>query len=404
MIVERQVSVGNLRKGMYVARLDRPWTDTPFLFQGFCVSRTREIEILQDYCQHVFVDVERTREFGVDTAKADDPDLIVPLPEPTEHYQDECSAEAESTSAKLALAHVSATIEQVIANLRRGKSFNVTNTGRAVEQLVVSMLRNPDAMMLLQQLRNRDEYAYSHSIGASVLAVAFARHLGFSRRQIKFFAMGALLLDIGKLRVPEELLNRPGRLSDEEFSEIKQHVGLGVDLIKGSKGISQITLDVVASHHERFDGSGYPLGLKGKQISVHGRMAGIIDTYDAITSNRPYAAALSPHEAIRRLYDLGGSDFQKELVEQFIQCIGAYPTGTLVELTTGEVGIVAAQNRVRRLRPTVMVILGPDKIALKEPTTIDLMEQLENKDGDRLDIVKAHSPGAFGIRPEEYYL
>ncbi len=404
MSVEKQISVGDLRKGMYVARLDRPWTDSPFLFQGFCISRAREIEILQDYCEHVFIDFERTRELDGDTAKVDDPDLIAPLPKPTEHYKDECSAEEESASAKLALAQLSGTIEQVIRNLRHGKSFNVPDAGRVVEQLVVSMLRNPDAMMLLQQLRNRDEYAYSHSIGASVLAVAFARHMGYSRRQIKFFAMGALLLDIGKLQVPEELLKRPGRLSDDEFAEIKRHVGFGVDLIKGSKGISQITLDVVASHHERFDGSGYPLGLKGKHISVHGRMAGIIDTYDAITSNRPYAAALSPHEAIRRLYDLGGSDFQKELVEQFIQCIGAYPTGTLVELSAGEVGIVVAQNRVRRLRPTVMVILGPDKIALEEPTTIDLMEQLENKDGDWLDIVKAHSPGAYGIRPEEYYL
>ena len=404
MIVEKQVPVVDLRKGMYIARLDRPWTETPFLFQGFQITRAREIEILQDYCQHVFVDFHRTREIEYETAQPDDPDLVAPLPKPVEYYEDACSAEVEMGTAQKAMTRVSETVHQVIDNLRQGKSLNVLNTGQAVEKLVSSMLRNPDAMMLLQQLQNVDEYAYSHSIGTSVLAVAFARHMGFSRRQIKFFAMGALLLDIGKIKVSEELLKRPGRLSEEEFEVVKRHVAYGLELLEGSKGISQVTLDVIACHHERFDGSGYPHGLKGRHIPVHGRMAGIIDTYDAVTSERPYAEAMSPHEAIRRLYDLGGSDFQKELVEQFIQCIGAYPTGTLVELSTGEVGIVVAQNRVRRLRPTVMVIIGPDKSSLTEPVTLDLMQTSANENGEQIDIAKAHPPGAFDIRPDEYYL
>jgi len=404
LIVEKQVTVAELRRGMYISRLDRPWTETPFLFQGFHVTRARELEILQDYCEHVFVDFHRTREIEYETAQPNDPDLIAPLPKPAEQYEDECTVEAEMGTAQRAMAQVSETVHQIIDNLQQGKSLNIPNTGRALETLVSSMLRNPDAMMLLQQLRNRDEYAYSHSIGTSILAVAFSRHMGFSQRQIKFFAMGALLLDIGKIKVSEELLKRPGRLSDDEFAEVKRHVQYGLDLLEGANGVSQLTLDVVACHHERFDGSGYPRGLKGRHIPVHARMAGIIDTYDAITSDRPYAAAMSPHEAIRRLYDLGGRDFQKELVEQFIQCIGAYPTGTLVELSTGEVGVVVTQNRVRRLRPTVMLILGSEKRALKEPITLDLIESVHNERGEQIDIIKAHSPGAFGIHPEEYYL
>ncbi len=404
MIVQKQVSVAELRKGMYVSRLDCPWTETPFLFQGFHITQAREIEILQDYCQHVYIDHSRTREIEFDTDAQPDPELVAPLPKPAEHYVERVAAAEELPAARQALEQVSETLAEVMENLREGKSVNVPNAGRAVENLVVSMVRNPDAMMLLQQLRSRDEYAYSHSLGSSVLAIAFARHLGFSQRQIKFFATGALLLDVGKLRVPDKLLKRPGRLTEEEFAEVKRHVEYGLELLAKSQGISTIALDVVANHHERFDGSGYPRGLRGRHIPVHARMAGIVDTYDAITSDRPYAAAVSPHEAIRRLYDLGETDFQKELVEQFIQCIGAYPTGTLVELTGGEVGLVVAQNRVRRLRPKVMLILGPDKIALDDPSNIDLMEQTSAEDGRPLDIVKAHPPGAFGINPQDYYL
>ena len=171
-----------------------------------------------------------------------------------------------------------------------------------------------------------------------------------------------------------------------------------------TKGINSRAIELALNHHERFDGSGYPNKRFGREIPVFGRMAAIVDCYEAITSDRPYAKAISSHDAIRKIYEWRKVDFQEELVEQFIQCLGVYPTGTLVELTTGEVGVVFEQSRVRRLRPKVMLVLNAEKIAYGCFPIVDLLQVTEDKDGNQLDIAHTLEPGSYGIQPKTLFL
>ena len=212
------------------------------------------------------------------------------------------------------------------------------------------------------------------------------------------------MFDVGKMRLPNELLNKPERVTDEEFEVIKSHVNHSVEIVKETGGFSKEVVSIVASHHERFDGSGYPNGLSGGHIPLLARMAAIVDTYDAITSETMYRTAISAHEAVRRLYEWRGNLFQPELVEQFIQTLGTYPTGSIVELNTGQVAIVISQNRVRRLRPKVMVILDKEKSRCEISPILDMIKETEDEDGNPLEILKVLQPGAYGIDPAQFYL
>ena len=231
--------------------------------------------------------------------------------------------------------------------------------------------------------------------------MTFGRHLGLPRESLLSLGTGALLFDIGNSKLPEGLLNKPGRLSPDEFQVMKQHVEFGTEIVRKIQGSGMEMIDMVRAHHERFDGSGYPLGTRGADIPLFGRIAGILDCYDAITSDRSYQRAISPHQALRVLYNARNAGFQEELVEQFIQCLGVYPTGSLVELVSGEVGIVIAQNRVRRLRPKIMLILDQNKVVLNNFETVDLDRETPGKD---LEIATVLDPGTYGINPKEYYL
>jgi HD-GYP domain-containing protein (c-di-GMP phosphodiesterase class II) len=213
-----------------------------------------------------------------------------------------------------------------------------------------------------------------------------------------------LLLDIGKMKVPEEILNKEATLTEAEFLEIKKHVDYGVEILRCTPGIDDNVIHIALTHHERYDGSGYPNGLPGDQIPVYGRIAAIIDCYDAMTSKRSYSEAVSPHNALQKIYNWRNKFFQDELVEQFLQCLGVYPTGSLVEMNTGEVGIVLSQNRTKRLKPRIMLLLDADKTTYKNFKIIDLVTEAADSSGNILNILCAHDPGAFGIDPTEFYL
>lgn len=234
--------------------------------------------------------------------------------------------------------------------------------------------------------------------------MAFGRHLGLPKKDIKNLGMSALLFDIGKMKVPRELLIKPGRLTKDEYLVIRKHVQHSVEIIENIKGINDAVISIASTHHERFDGTGYPRGLRRNRIPLFGKIASIVDCYDAITSIRPYRKAISPTEALRMLYRQRNRAFQDELVEQFIQCLGVYPTGTLVELNTGEVGIIIAQNAIRRLRPKIMLILNKNKVAYDRFETLDLAIENVDDDGNLLDISRSLQPGTYGIDPKEYYL
>jgi len=402
---ERRVATVDLQIGMYVSRLDRPWIDTDFVFQGFLLADPHEVEELRRDCEYVYIDIASGKE-AKHYLSPEDEELksICDVPKRDNVYKDTVLVEEELETAR----EVHAEAEEVLANMmddvQAEKRIQLSGVFKLVGNMLGSILRNPDALMWLTKLKKKDSYTYSHCIDASTFAMAFGRHLGLPQEDILNLGMGALLFDIGKMKLPNDLLIKPGRLTQEEYFVIRKHVQHSVDIVKQIQEINPDVVSMVHTHHERYDGNGYPRRLKGNEIPLFGRMAAIVDCYDAVTSSRPYRRAMSPPEALRIIYKQRNRAFQDELVEQFIQCLGVYPTGTLVELSTGEVGIIVSQNRVRRLRPTVMLILNKDKIAYEQFKTIDMADVLSDARGRPLEIARSLQPGTHGIDPKEYYL
>ncbi len=392
----RKIPVAELAVGMYVSELDRPWLETPFLFQGFYVQSDDEVAAVRSHCRQVVVDTER------------DEDRPQPLatrrpPRPPAEAMRELKDEIKQASG----VHVSvaATIENVMGELKHAGKLDVHKLEAAVLPMVDSVLRNPAAMSCLMRIRRKGGYLYSHSLASSVWATALGREIGLERDALRVVALGAMLLDIGKTRIPEEILGKPGKLDAGELALMRRHVEFSLEIVEEAGEVDPRVLEMVAHHHERHDGSGYPRGLKGDDIPVYGRIAGVVDTYDAMITSRPYASTQSSYGALRQLRSLAGTEFQPELVDQFTQAIGMFPTGTLVLLNTGEVAVVTAQSRVRRLRPEIMIILDAEKQPLADYRVVDLNQVSATADNQAsLWIEQGLEPGAYGVDPAEYYL
>jgi HD-GYP domain-containing protein (c-di-GMP phosphodiesterase class II) len=230
------------------------------------------------------------------------------------------------------------------------------------------------------------------------------KQMGLQSAQLQELALCCMFFDIGKIKLPKELLIKEGPLDDEEITLVKNHVLDSVEILKATQGIPASVIEVALNHHERFNGSGYPAGKKGSEISVFARIAGIVDTYDAITSQRIYRKQASHEKAIKELYNLRDIDFQADMVEMFIQCLGVYPTGSLVELNTGEVGIVLQQNKISRLKPRVMIILNRKKEFNNYFPIINLLTDGHGKNEQPMEISRTLEPDSYGINPSEFYL
>ncbi|NIR59448.1 MAG: HD-GYP domain-containing protein [Gammaproteobacteria bacterium] len=401
-MAKRKVSTDDLRLGMYVSELDRPWLETPFLFQGFTVINEEELADLRKHCHYVYIDPERGA--GADRY-LDEGESAVPEAEArVPRYRDTATVEDELPVAREAHQKVSEMVGNVMEEIRAGRKINLDGVEDTVEGMIDSILRNPDAFMWLTKLKARDNYTYAHSVDSCALAITFGRHLGFSRPDLQTLAVGSLLFDVGKMKLPEGLLNKPDRLTEAERAVVRRHVDYSAKILNETRGVDGEVVQIALTHHERYNGQGYPKRLHGGQIPIFGRIAGIIDCYDAITSERPFQGSMSAHAAVKKLYEWRGVDFQEALVEQFIQSLGVYPTGTLVELSTGEVGVVISQSRVRRLRPKVMLILDPDKQPYSISPARDLMSEWEDEDGRPLEIAHAVEPGTHGVDPHDFFL
>jgi putative nucleotidyltransferase with HDIG domain len=408
--------------GIYVSRLDRPWTDTPFLFQGFVVEDEDQLDTLRDLCKVVYVEVSAAEADELLSAARKTSVAKSPAPVPPDPL-DNLSADAaafvdqvpakdpvllktELTLAAETFGEAKRAVGTIFDNLRRGGGLDVPHLETVVGSMVDSVFRNRDAMGWLARMKSKDDYLYSHSLATSVWALAFGRHLGLDKETLKAVGTGAMLLDIGKTRLPTELLKKPGKPSEDEWRLIHAHVDQGIELLRAAADVDKRIVTMIATHHERFDGSGYPQKLQGDAIPLIGRIAGIIDCYDAMISERCYASPRSTYDAVRELKRLGCIAFPAQLVELFIQAVGVFPTGTLVELNTGEVGVVIGQNRFRRLRPEVMLILDAQKKVREEFTTVDLLTCDENtgRKDPTLWITRGVERGGYGIDPTEYFL
>lgn len=397
-----KINTGELQLGMFVSGLDRPWLEVPFPMQGFKVETPEDINRLQTYCKHVFIDTHKSS-IAVEPSKRHTPER----PRRTKQqifpgrklkpYKDSASWGEEYPRAKAAVDSLSETIDDIFQQAKAGSALDVIKVKKSVEPMIDSITRNPDACIWLARMKQQDNYTYQHSVGASIWAVALGRQLGLPKSDLRSLAVGGLLFDVGKLRISEDLLVARRPLSDEEFAEVRNHVNLGLDLIKDSGLMNKDVLEMVAHHHERYDGSGYPDGLSGDSIPIYARIAAIVDCYDAITSHRSYAKGIPPSVAIKMLYEWRDIDFQGELIEEFIQAVGIYPAGTLVELSSGEVAVVVAEYRTRRLRPKVMVLLDDRKQPSMELKMIDLLSEKTTEDGQPLEISGSLEPEAYGI-------
>ncbi|TCK17876.1 HD-GYP domain-containing protein (c-di-GMP phosphodiesterase class II) [Thiogranum longum] len=431
---EVKTSVDGLQVGMYVARLDRPWLKTSFALQGLAIRSKEDIERLRKVCNYVYVDTEQgdspdprfwivregTRKYGAPPTSSGSPketpgkatdskktdNVFTRLR--TKIYQDVKPIKEEMQAAQDAHVRLQEDLTQAMGDLRNSRDLDIDALNKSISVVVNSIIRAPGAMMLVIKLKQFDDTTYSRALGTSVWCATFGRHLGLEKSAIEQLALGGLLLDIGKSDVPVELLRKPGKLTEEEFAILRKHVDQGVRLLSRSSvsakpgdRLPREVLQMVATHHERANGNGYPQGLMNDEIPMFGRIAGIVDSFDAMTNPRHYSDddPMSPHAAINELYDLRGTLFQAELVEQFIQTVGLYPTGSLVELSNGEVGAVIAINGLRRLRPTVMLLLDSNKEPLEHFRLVDLSET-----DDSLSVTGALPYGAYGIDMKEVFL
>lgn len=355
----------------------------PFLSNQFKVSHQSEIDkLIRHGIRHVSIDTAQGQDVQpessngaspADAALALDLNLDIPAPpaapEPsvTPH-----SLSEELSVAKVVLAEASALMTEVMADVRMGRIVDLERMEPVVEKMILSVLRNPGAMSCLGRIRQKDHYTFEHSVNVSVLLVNFCRHMGMDHRTIRSAAIGGLLHDVGKVHMPDAILNKAGPLSDEEFALIRAHVANGVDIVGAIAGISDLSLTIVAQHHEHMDGGGYPIGLQGDQISQLGQMAAIVDVYEALTSQRTHRPAMEPSHALQRIFGWGKQQFNKDLVQRFIQCVGIYPVGTLVLLDSGMIAIVTETNPANLLHPRVLVVLDSRRDLIVTPRDLNL--------------------------------
>jgi HD-GYP domain-containing protein (c-di-GMP phosphodiesterase class II) len=352
--MRKKISVQELQLGMFVGELDRPWLGTPFLYQGFVVRTPQEIDDIRKFCREVFVDTERAE---VVAAEARSGGAIAGLAGTGRVvHRESVAVEVEWQQAGDALQGAQGTVGEVFESVRVRKMLEAPQARSAVGNMTQSMLRNPDALMLFSAMRQRGGYQLERALDVSVYMIAFARFLGMDEPDIEIAGLVGLLQDIGMLDLPQEMLQKVTRLEPAEFKIIRGHVDRSREVLAGTSGLPAGVAQIAALHHERYDGTGYPGGLKGNALGVIGAMAGIVDTFGALTVKRPYAEAMSPSNALNLLFRMRGRSFHPQLVEQFIRCIGYFPVGSIVELNSGEVGVVVAQNAEQRLQPKVMVV------------------------------------------------
>ena len=399
--MERMVNTEKLKIGMYICGLDRPWLDTPFLMQGFLIDDDKEIEDLNNYCKYVSIDIDKGIEAdayldGNPGSAEDHLNDFLELGDRYVEYEEEKSALEEFPVAKLALDEATAEITTIMDDINNGDILDVQAVSAAVQPLLDSMIRNVDALLWILNVQGNED-SYRTAMENCTLGLAFGRHLGLHMSDIRTLAVGMLVLDVGKFKVPADIINKPGTLTKEEFTEVKKHVEYGVEMLKNMGGFNQAVINMVQTHHERFNGSGYPNGLEGTQIPVFGRIAAIIDSYSSMSRNTLYRDAIAPHNILQELYKWRNKHYQAGLVEQFLQCMGVYPTGSLVEMTTGEVGIVVAQNMRERLEPTICMLLDEHKDPWQSNPIINLSKNRVDANGVRRKILHALKSGSYGI-------
>ena len=395
----REVAVNELTFGVYISKLDRPWTETPFVFQGFVLKSDKQLDVLKKFCKHVFVDPEKEERRDPTKVTAEDIAKI----RGTTVYKEVASVELELPKAHSAYARTTTVVNELSRAVEIGNSIDSQRSHEAAAQITESVVRNPDAMALLIKLQEKSGETLSRAVGISVMMTIFGRFLQLPPDRIQILGMLGLLQDVGKLKLPGELAAR-GPANDAEAELYRSHVNHSVRILSDTPGLPPELPGLASLHHERFDGTGYPRGLRGDAIAISGLIAGIVDTFDTLTAPRPFGEHLSPANALSQIYKERGKRFHPALVEQFIQCIGVFPVGSVVELNSGEVAVVIAQNMVRRMQPRIMVVRDANGNPMVPYKMLDLMKEPKCRPDEPYRILRSLEYDTVKIDPRELFL
>ncbi len=403
--MKKEVSVDDLKFGVYVSALDRPWTETPFMFQGFVLKEDKQLATLRQYCKKVVIDLEKGADVGTQrgSAPGSQKSVLATIDKKVK-YEEQVSVDVELPRAREAQNKAENVLKHMLNTLEAGKAIDAPRVKEAVTSMTDSVVRNPDAMLLLAKLKEKGEHTLDRAVGVSIYMITFGRFLQLPRDQLDLLGIVGLLQDVGKVRLPADLLIKKEPLSEAELNTCKQHVAHSLAILKETPGLPPDLPRLASLHHERFDGSGYPNKLMGPDIGLFGVIAGLIDCFDALTHPRPYGEALSPSNALSLLYGWRDTLFDGPLVEQFIQCVGIFPVGAIVEMNSGEVGIVIAQNVARRLQPRVMVVLDDKGNQLRPQKILDLARDPKMNPNTPYRIKRTLEKGSVAIDPAEFFI
>jgi HD-GYP domain-containing protein (c-di-GMP phosphodiesterase class II) len=320
------------------------------------------------------------------------------------HENEVPSVEQELAVIYPTFAKSQKSIKALFESIANAQKLDLSTVSEILDSMVESITRTPDALMWLSKLKSSHDGAYNHALNVSINTMAFASFLAMPKTLIKEIGLGGLLQSVGKTTLPKHILEKTSTLTKAEYEIVKTHVVEGLKLLKNNPDIPATALEMVAQHHERYDGSGYPKGLRDAAISIHGQIGGLLDTYCALTTNRKHAHSVNNMMALDEMRIMRDKEFSSELIDQLIQFLGIYPVSSLVELNTGEVAVVIQQNQVRRLLPRVMVVLASDKSRNKFPITLDLLNAPQTPTGETYQIIRSLAPNSFGLNADELYI
>lgn len=405
----KKIYVDQLQPGMFITKLNCPLWQRLFLHSNKHIKDEKTIEkILKSRIYEVYIDTTK----GLDVYKCDveikkefmasfkEEVIEEVIEEPIEKPPESVTYKEEIKRAKALKEELNLLVHEVLEDVKTGKVPEIKKVDGAVTNILDSVTRNKDALMSLLLFKEKDQYTYHHSISVSVLTIAFCKHIGLDSSQVKDIGAGAFLHDIGKIKIPLKVLNKAGPLNKKESAIMAKHVIYSKEILSKIEGISPASIEAAAHHHERYDGNGYPNGLKKDEISLAGQMTGIADCYDAMTSNRVYKKRLEPAQALRYLFRLAGKEFKEELMHYFIQCVGIYPVGSLIRLKNGLLGVVLETADLDFSKPVIRVVYDAKRNLNVIPKVIDLAEDYSGKGGNEIEGIEAIEK--WNINPLNY--
>jgi len=377
----KKINVKQLRKGMFICGTDRKWIDMPFFRKKFLITSNKQINTLREYCEFVYIDTER----GVDVISRPEAETIA------EQYDDETVVERDSANQghednayRKNYQESQTILSDVLNDVRLGRCVDNPKVRGVVQELIVNIVKDSQAMIGLIQSKDKNDTLARKSVNVCILALAFGKHIGIPKEKMYVLGLGALLHDIGMVQIPNRILLKKQPLTPAERAIMEKHTEYGLAVLAKTREIPVDVLKIVHSHHERMDGNGYPQKLQGKEVGLLVRMVTIASVYEALTRERFYTETLTPVAALKYLYTSGNAIFDAPLVEKFIQALGIYPSGCVVVLNSGEIGVVVNVNPQDRLRPTLRIVTNAQKQLLGQAYVLELADRT-TKD---IDIVK----------------